>query len=1126
MPLELICGTAGTGKSKLILERMKQHAQKGERAILIVPEQFSHVVESELIGAVGYLSSEIQATSFARLSARTLAETGKLRLAVDDVGKNMLMARVLQELSGKLTVFSGAWEKPGFLRVMLDLISDFKRAEVNGEVLLRAATEEDESPLLSQKLTELAMIYTRYDEVLNEHFSDSEDNVTKLARLIEERNLFRDTYIYVDGFFRFTANELDVVSKLLAQNVSLTVAMCCPKNAEGLYVFEPVKRTAARLCAIAREVGAEILPTIYLEEKHRFADSKELLHFESEFYRYPNAVYDEPTKDITLYAAQDPYTEVTHLAAQIRRAVCEDGLRFRDIAIIAGDMEQYQNLIKTIFPSYEISVFVDMRSELLSHPVMLMFFSLFRLLSGGFLMQDVIAYAKSGYAGLTQEEADLLENYALMGHIEKNDWLDDERFLKRASMVFDKEEDLSETDGERAKQMLELKDRLLSPVLCLKEKFAADRRANVRVKALFEFFEQIKLREKIEEQMKRLEELGERQCAEEYAEVYELLMNALEQMILCIGDSAIGVERMCAVLEAGFSGQSMGVIPSANDQVFFGDVSRSLVKNVRRLFVVGAKDGAFPPSAPAEGVLTDSERIRLLSRGLELAPDTKKMAFDNQFLVYQALHISTEKTSVSYPVSTMDGKSLRPSPLVLRMRKLFSQLEEGTDLLDEKPDIHKTVASKQSAYHFLLGEMAVGAEDDYDGLYQVLCESEEYKEKLKRAEEYRKYSQKAEQLSKENVRKLYGKELRGSVSRFEKFASCPFSYFVRFGLKAKERKVLEIDTPDIGTLLHNAMEAFSKQMDKTGKNYRDITKNECEEMIEKLLSEMLERTFLLRLYSEKKMAVLFSRLKKTLMKSVWVICEHIRRGEFEPIAYEVSFDENGDMPPLNLELPTGEKLTIIGRIDRIDRYTDGTNLYLRIIDYKSGNKEFRLSDVYQRLSLQLSVYLSVACENGEELFGHQPKPAGMFYFRLTDPVVEASTGKAESLEEEILKKYKMSGLVLSDMDIVRAMDQGVTDYSKVIPVRIAKDGTLSGSQSKSATMEQMDKLKKYMKRTLTQIGQEILSGTTNILPYRKGTHSGCDFCEFKSICGFDPSSGAYRYLPQIADEVVWERMDS
>lgn len=1125
MSFQLIYGAAGTGKSTYILNKMKSCAAQGGSALLIVPEQFSHIAETQLIGAAGFLSPDIQATSFARLARRALADAGRAGAPVDAAGKHMLMARVLSEINQELTVFRGAWEKPGFLTTLLDLISDFKRAQLDSGKLSEYAQNGEENPLLRQKLAELGLIYARYEEVLSGSFADAEDNVTLLAKLIMEQSLFVGTEVYLDGFFRFTANELDVVRSLLSVGASVVVSVCASTPAKaGDGIFEPCHQTAARLCAIARESGAQLLPPICLTQRFRFQKSPELAHLESQLYRYPNEVYPGATRDVSLFTASDPYSEVVWMAVQIRRAVCNSGIRYRDVAIIAGNLERYQNLIKTVFPSYEIPVFTDTRRELLSHPVMLMLFSLFRMLNGGFRTQDVIAYSKTGYSGLSAEEADRLENYALQGRVERGDWLDDTRFLKRARMVFETEQDLSEVDSSEAERMLELKNRLFAPVLRLKEALSADRRTSARAAALFAFIEETGLRVKIEEQAEAFERQGLRQLADEYADVYNLLIETLDQLVLCLGDEAIGLKRLQAVLETGFSQYSMGVIPSAADQVFLGDVNRSVVKNVKLVFLAGAVDGAFPPAAPTEGILTDDERVRLRSAGFELAPDTKKIAFDNQFLVYNAVNISSGRVCVSFPVADFEGKGLRPSPLVSRLRKLFPGLRTESDLLDELPDAEKMVASRQSAYRYVLGRMAGReAEPVRDALKGALGADAEYRELLARAEEYSRFSNQAQRLSRENVTALYGRDWKGSVSRFERFAACPFSYFVQYGLRAKERKVLQIETPDIGWLLHAIVDAFSRRMLESGESYQDMTLERCGEIVDRLIREMSERMFIANLYSEKKLGVLFKRLRQMVMKSVWVICEHVRRGEFEPCAFEVSFDENGEMPPVTVELPTGERITLAGRIDRIDQYRNGAELYIRIIDYKSGNKEFRLSDVFHRLSLQLAVYLTAACENGESMFGQAPKPAGMFYFRLSDPVVAASGISEEKLQEEVLKKYKMSGLVLSDADIIRAMDKGISGYSKIIPVRLGKDGVISAN-SKSATMQQMDSLKSYIKRTIGQIGREILNGNAEIMPCYDGKNSACEWCKFKSVCGFDNAYNRSRYLPPLADEEVWGRL--
>lgn len=1124
MSVRIIRGVSGTGKSTMMLKLIKEHAQKGEKAMLIVPEQFSHIAETELINAVGYLSKNIQATSFGRLAKRLLTESGRLGLTIDAAGKNMLMASVIAKKSNDLTVFKGAGEKPGFITALLDLISDFKRAQVSADRLIEHS-QKTENTLLSHKLSELGGLYKSYEELLGKNFADSEDNVTKLAQLIREENPLAGFTVYIDSFFRFTANELDVLSSMLECGINVVIAICAPKSINGAgSIFKPCVDTASRILSIAKEHGTEILPDIYLNEKYRFSKSEELAHLESQLYSYPNRQYDKKTQNVSLFIASNPYSEVVYLATQIKNAVLNDGLRYRDIAIIAGDFEQYSDLIKTVFPTYEIPVFTDTRHELLAHPVMLMLFSVFSMLTGGFRTQDVIAFCKSGYSGLEQDETDRLENYVLLGHIERGDWLDDERFLKRARMVFESEQELTENERVEAEEMLVLKNRLLGPVLALKHSFSESREVRARAEALFVFFEKIGLREMIEEQVDKFQSEGLLQLADEYADVYNILIETLDQLVLCIGDEKIGIERLRVILENGFSQHSVGVIPSAGDQVFLGDVSRSLVKNVKRVFLTGAVDGAFPPSAPNEGILTDSDRINLNQNGFEVAPDTKKMTFDNQFLVYSAVNISSGEVAVSYPVADFNGKGLRPSPFIARLKKLFPYLTVNSELLDSEPDPEKNVASKQSAYNYLLSRMSDEETELSKALSNVLGEDEEYINQLKRAEEYSLFSNSAQRLTRENVTALYGNNFKGSISRFERFSACPFSYFVQFGLKAKERKLLAIDTPDIGWLLHSIIDEFSKHMQKSGESYKQMTRQRCQQLVDELVDKMTKNMFIENLYSKNKLAVLIKRLKQMVMKSVWVICEHIKRGEFEPCGFEVAFDENGEMPPVVIKLPTGESITLAGRIDRIDKYSDGTNLYIRIIDYKSGNKEFSLSDIFNKLSLQLAVYLTAVCDGGEEFLGETPKPAGMFYFRLSDPIVNTMGKSEEQLSEEVIKKYKMSGMVLSDSDIIKAMDSSISGFSKIIPVRINKDGKIVESNSKCASLSQMEKLQSYMKRTVAEIGREILNGNADISPCFSGKQAACTYCRFKSVCGFDSAHNRFRYMPTLADEEIWSKI--
>lgn len=1125
MPLRLVYGAAGTGKSTYCMDEIFRQAQKKKTAYLIVPEQYSHIAETELIDRVGFLSEDIQATSFQRLSYQILMETGNLRPVIDSAGKSMMIARALHRLGGELTVFRGAAEKPGFTKVLSDIITEFKKAQTTPEQLLQCTAELDDNPLFRQKLTELGKIYEAYDASLMNKFDDADDNLTKLARTIPCVPALNQATFYIDGFFRFTAAELECIKAFLQTGADVIVTLCTPMlSRENSGIFAPVTQNAAALYNLAQEAGVQVETPVCLKRRFRFEQSAELAHLEEQYEAYPSTAYTAPTHDIALFSARDVYREVVYAAVQIKKTVKEMGIAYRDIAIIAGDLELYQTIIKTVFPLYEIPVFIDTKRDLLGQPVMLMFFSLLRILTDGFRTPDVISYLKSGYSGLSEEDADRLENFVLQANIRKQDWFSEERFTQRANTVFQETEDVSAS--EETERLLVSRNTFLSPILHLRKRFASSKMIHDRAEAIFLFIEEIGLMDQIQKQIDRFLEKQELQLADEFAAVYNLLIATLDQLVMCMGDESVGLKRLCSILEAGFGGYDIGVIPPANDQVFLGDVTRSLVKNVRALFIMGANDTAFPPSAGTEGILTDAERIYLAQKGLPLAPDTKKLAFDNQFLVYSAVNNSSEKLFVSYPVSDMEGKGLRPSQLVLRMKKLFPALRYESDVLEEIPGAERVVASAESACHFVLTHLREAEREKIvSGLFSQLYAMEPYQARLEKARQFSSFNHRAQRLSTGCVRSLYGTQLKGNISQFERYASCPFSYFVQYGLRAKERKILDLSAPDIGWLLHTMIDAFSKYVISHNDSFRDIDEAYCERVVDGLIVQMADRMFIKNLYSEKKLRLLLKRLKQLLLRSVWAICQHVRAGNFEPCAFEVSFDKNGDMPPVKIELPTGESITLVGRIDRIDAMTKGAELFVRIVDYKSGMKNFRLSDIYNRLSLQLAVYITAVWENGEALFQKEANPAGIFYFRLNDPVISAAGASADQeVREELLKKYKMSGLVLDDRDIIEAMDRGANGFSKVIPVRINKAGEVVHSSSSSATLEQFARLKQFVKKAAGEIGREILSGRTDIYPAHDGKTAPCIYCPYHSICSFDEKADGYRKLKSLPDEEIWSML--
>ena len=1120
MPLQFVLGRAGSGKSEYCVKQAAQAEEKGLRTLMIVPEQYSHQGESAFLNEKGYIHDDFNVTSFGRLAKKLIAGAGLNHNSTDGAGKAMLVLRAFGSCKNKLVFYRTAADKQGLIRLFMDAVSELKKGQVPPEAL-RAAAEKTEEHLFSARLRDLSYIYEAYNKLLSESISDSDDNLTLMASLCFDSDYIKNANIFIDEFYRFTQNELACIEAFLAVGASVTVALTMP----GEYVppnsvFASANNTKKALERIAQNVGAKVLPPVVLNLAPRFS-SPELSVLEQAMSGKKAVWKTDAPADVSLYVAKGKYEEVVYAAAAIKKFVKETGASYREIAVITGDYDGYADLVQSVFPLYDIPVFADTRRDFLNHPIVLYLFSLFDLLSG-VTTKRVTAYMKSGFADISEEEAFRLENYALAGAVEFGDWLSDERFLRKARGVFDSED--AQTD--EAVSCLEVKNRLLKSVLLLKETITAAKTVGGRIAAFLSFFEATHLQEKIEQLISKFQAEGLLRQADEYTEVYNILTQTFSLMEELLGNETIGLSGMRAILEAGLSQKSIGVIPTVYDQVSFGDLNRSVIKNVRAAFVIGANDGIFPPAPAPSALLSDSEREFLLSQGISVAPDAKKLISDAEFSVYTAVNICREKLFVSYPVGDDFGGGLRPSMFISKLKRTFPGLKASNELSLKEQRPETTVASKQSAYTYVLTHMGqLGENDAAKALFSVLMKDEAYRQRLERAQRFFKYTNTAGKLSNDTVLNLYGSSLYGSVSRFERYSACPFSFFIEYGLKAKERKVLKVEAPDIGSLLHEIIERFSAEMKKQNLSFRTITPDEQREMTDAIIENLFGTMFIKNMYSAGRLEALKKRLKSLVSKSVWAICEHVARGEFEPAAFEVKFDKNGELPPVTVTLPGGGEVTMSGRIDRIDTLSRGGKLYLKVIDYKSGAKGYSLADIFNGTTLQLAVYMAAAAKGIAEKTNGDTEFGGMFYFRLDDPVLD-STPETGADNAKDIKAFKMSGLSSDDPEVIRAIDGEISGWSAVIPVYLKSDGTVSKSQSKTASREQFETLNRYIHNTLIKIGQEIMGGNVDIRPVKSGKALQCSFCKYVSVCGFDPNIHPCRRAFEFSsDDEVWNKMN-
>ncbi len=1117
MSLKFILGTAGSGKSEYIIEQAAKSEALGKNAIIIVPEQYSHQCEQAMLKATGYICDSLYVTSFNRLATRLISNSGLRHKVADSSAKAMMVTRALTKSRQKLTYFKNAENHTGYIKFFSDAIAEFKKGQIMPETL-KVMAEEVKNPIFSARLFDIAEIYEEYNKLLGVEYCDSDDDITLMASLCFGNEYIKNAVIYIDEFFRFTKNELFAIEAMLSVGADVVVSLCMPEYSAKDGNFSVVAATKRQLEACAKSAGVSVGFDKIMEMQPRFL-SKELAALERAMAD-GKGVYDKEPEDLSLTVFKNRYDEIESIAAQIKRLV-KGGYSYRDIAVITGDYEGYKDIVDATFSLYDIPVFIDNRKKFLDHPVVVYLFSVLELL-GGFTTDKICTYMKSGFADISPDEAQRLENYVLSCCINYNDWLDDERFLKKSKSIFARTED----SGEEGTEALRVKNALLSPIVELKEKISKSKNVSDRVGALHDFLNEAKLREKIVAMADTFREEGKLNLSDEYIESYNIIIETLDELKSFLGDENTGLEVLTEIMRAGFSQKSIGIIPKVYDSVSFGDLNRSVIKNVKALFLVGVNDGTFPAIPDSGQILSDEEREFLLSRGVSVAPDSKTLIEGAEFSVYEAVNIAREKLHVSYPLDN-DGQGLRPAGFISKIKRTFPSLLQTSYLKGDELPADISVASKASAYNYVLTNISdLDKNTTAKKLFDYLSEDEEYKEKIKRAVDFSKYENKAGRLSKDAISALYGRSLVGSVSRFERFSACPFSYFVEYGLRAKERKVLKVEAPDVGSLLHEVVEFFAKRVKEQKKNFKTLTQAEQREITDGIIEEMFDGMIVKKVFAQGRIDALKKRLKSLVSKSVWAICEHIARGEFEPAAFELSFDKNGDIEPVTITLPTGEEITMIGRIDRVDTLSHEGKLYIKVIDYKSGAKSYSLADIFNKTTLQLSVYMIAVTENGTKVFGDNERAfGGMFYFRLDDPVEKGQPGE-ERDEEKSLKAFKMSGLISENQDIIRAMDKGASGWSSVIPVYMKSDGTASATQSKLASPEQYEKLKRYVKRAVTEIGQEILSGNVDIRPVRDGDITPCSYCRYRSVCGFDINEHPCRYTKKFtSDDEIWNEME-
>ncbi|KPU45426.1 ATP-dependent helicase/deoxyribonuclease subunit B [Oxobacter pfennigii] len=1136
MSLRFIMGRAGTGKTEYCLRDIKATIQgeDNSKAILLVPEDYSFQAEKRLLKTVGITGlAKAEVLSFKRMAYKVFAQCGGLtRKHMNTAGKYMLLYNILKRLKGQFEIYGKAAGEQGFIKTMSDMITELKTYGITPEMLKNTLENLQDNEILWSKTHDISLIYEEFEKELHKEYIDSDDDLSMLNDKLNNCTLYDGAEIWVDGFSMLTPQQLMIIKKLLLKARKVNITLCLAIEKGNTDKFYPIENMRDRLLRMAEmtEIKAEE-PVVLNNAPFRFMESNSLGHLEKNIYTYPFDRFEEETGDISIFKSVNKYSEVQYAARDIIRLCRDENYRYGDITVVTKDLEGYEKLIGAIFTENSIPYYIDKKRDILSNPIIVLILSAMEILIKNWSYESVFRYLKTYLTGILREDIDIIENYVLSCGIKGKRWVDQKEWDYWPDKGID--EELSEDAKEALAKINIIRYKIICPLLDFYNEARGKKKAVEISKALFEFLCVMGVPGTIENQVEKFKNQGELSFADEYGKVWNLLVDALEQISEVMGDNLMTLEEFTDVFTIGLNEYKIGLIPPSIDQVSVTSVERLKSHEVKALYLLGVNDGIFPVGAKEEGILSDSEREALKTLGLELAPNTRETLFEEHYTVYSTFSMPSHILKISYPIADHEGRTMRMSQVIQVIKKIFPNIKEDSNIISDESEEGqiKLVAGPVSTFNELIfavkrKEITGEISDLWRDVKRWYLKDNKWRGMLNFALSARYYTNQVESLRPDKIKNIYGKQLNFSISRLEKFAQCPFAYYVQYGLKAKERRIYELSPPDIGTFLHTVLDRFAALIDKSNMSWRDLEKKWCEETISEIVDDTVNEASGSILSSSARYKYLKNRLKKIILRSVWLISMHIKKGNFEPKGHEIIFGQSKEYPPIILTLPSGEKVNLIGRIDRVDELETEEGIYVRIIDYKSGNKSFNLSDIYNGLELQLLIYLDALLEYESKKTGKKAFPGGILYFKIDDPMISTEGELSlEEIETEIMKRLKMKGLLLSDVRIIKQMDKDMDKSSLIIPAMIKADGTLSAASS-SADAENFDDLRSHVRKLIISLCEDMLLGNITIKPYKKGKNTPCDFCSYKSICRFDVTirANSYRVIKDKSRDEIWDAL--
>ena len=1129
MSLQFIIGNSGAGKSyyayKRIIEDSLKHPEKNY--YVIVPEQFTMQTQKALVEmhpGKGILNIDI--LSFERLAYRVFEETGGgNRKVLEDTGKSMVLQKMVQQHRKELDYLGSQMNKPGYLDEVKSLVSEFMQYDIKEDDLEEMKEKAKDQALLEMKLKDVGVLYQSFKEFLKGHYMTGEEVMDVLLKQLPFSKKLKGAELLFDGFTGFTPIQVNVIRELLviADRVCVTVTMDEREDAftpgKPHQLFFMSKQMIRTLAGLTKNLDDPVY--LKLSGKSRFSQAPAMQFLEKNIFRYRKGTYEKEQQEIQIFAAASPLEEMREAARRMAQLVRTCGYRYGEIAVITGNLEEYARLASQVFEEADIPYFIDEKHSVLMNPFVEYLRAAMEMAVQGFPYESVFRYLRCGMSEVTREQADKLENYVLaLGIRGYRKW--SEKWVRvYRGMEADQIQELNEIREVFAEEVKGLADGFCTGKKTVEE----------YCRILYEFILKSNVWQKLKKQEQNFKDTGDKAMEKEYNQIYGIVMDLLDKMVEILGNETVSRQEFRQLLETGLSQAKVALIPPSIDQVMVGDMERSRLKDIKALFFVGVNEGNIPKSTQTGGILSELDRDFFKEQGVELAPGPKELMNMQRFYLYLNMTKPREQLILSFSDTNAKGEGISPAYLIGSIRGLYPKLEieragesgaarssvsgagmknetgsgNGEYCYPENPEAGislflEKLAGETGKDHEILDQ----TDAMFGELYSWYLRDSKYHDKVQKLVQSAFAGKPKDIISQSVAKALYGEISPYSATRLERFAACAFAHFLQYGMKLTERVEYEFKAMDMGNVMHEALESFAEEVRKRGLKWTELTEQERNEIADECLNNIVADYGNTVLKSSARNEYMIERTRRILRRTVWALQKQLEQGEFQPEGFEVTFGG--------------------GRIDRVDIMEDQNKVYVKVIDYKTGNTSFDLVYLYHGLQLQLMIYLDGALKVEQKKYPDKEiVPAGVFYYNIKDPMIQEKIDTdVEAVSAGLMKELKMNGLVQADAELVRRMDNSLGS----IPVAFNKDGSFRKNSS-VADRAQFTVLGRYVRTKIEKIRSSILEGDARVSPYELGKKNACTYCPYMTVCGFDRKLSGYEFrrLKNFSDEELWKAFD-